>query len=75
VRLDTTYTDTLFSKVKSLRDKKKSAQVWTNDKGYDHFHPLGTVGLASDSLVYFIHSNGIPQTMISDNAKEETQGD
>ena len=69
----TFYTDTMFSKVKSTRGFN-AAQVFTDGRGYDQIYPLVSKKRASEALMSFIHDVGIPQTIVSDNASEETQG-
>jgi hypothetical protein len=61
------YTDTIFSKVKSTRGHK-TAQVFTNDHGYDRFYPLPSKHFTGKALMSFIHDAGIPQLLISDNS-------
>jgi hypothetical protein len=44
-------------------------------KGYNHFYPLKSKGLAKSAVMMFIHDAGIPQTIVSDEAQEEVHGD
>jgi hypothetical protein len=69
------YSDTLFSKVKSLRGHM-AGQVFTNGRGSDYFYPFKSKGQAGSlGLMSFIHDAGIPQTIVTDNAQEEVYGD
>ena len=68
------YTDTMFSKSKSLRGAK-AAQVFTNGRGFDKVYPIQSKGVAHEALCAFIHDVGIPQTIVSDNAPEATKGE
>jgi hypothetical protein len=54
------YVDSLFYKIPSVNGFK-GGSLFTNGLGYDRFYP-------------FIHNVGVPQTLISDNAKEEILG-
>ena len=70
-RLNTTfYTDTLFSKVKSLRGNK-CAQVFTDGR-FTAVYPLTTKGHAGDALRDLTNDVGIPDTLIADQAGEHT---
>jgi len=68
------YSDTWFAKVTSVR-QYTCGQVFTNGLGFDISFPLKKKGDAALGLDSFIQQVGIPQTLITDNAKEETQGD
>jgi len=70
------YSDTMFteSKKPSLQGYT-AAQVFTNGKGFDCFYPIKTKGLAHEALTHFIQDSGIPKTIITDNAREETDGE
>jgi hypothetical protein len=61
--------------VKSIRGHV-AAQVYTNGKGFDRIYPMKDKKGASvdHTLVSFIHDVGIPQTLVSDGAKEELLG-
>ena len=70
-RLNTTfYTDTMFSRVLSLRGNK-CAQVFT-DGGFTAVYPLPTKASAGEALREFSHDVGIPDTLIADLAGEQT---
>ena len=69
------YTDTMFSKTKSIRGHLV-AQVFTNGRGSDHFYPMTGKGMAGpDALMPFVREVGIPQTIVTDNAPEEIDGE
>ena len=69
------YTDTMFSKTKSIRGHLV-AQVFTNGRGSDHFYPMTGKGMAGpDALMPFVREVGIPQTIVTDNAPEEIGGE
>jgi len=64
------YTDTLFSKVKSIRGNK-GAQVFTNGKGFDCIYPHVSKSCAGEGLTRFIQDVGVPQTLVMDGAMEQ----
>jgi hypothetical protein len=66
------YTDTMFSKIVSLR-KNKCAQVWTDGAGYSLFYPMSSKASAYLTISRMTHDlQGIPEVIVSDGAKEET---
>ena len=67
------YTDTMFSKVKSLGGHT-AAQVFTNGRGYDRFYPISKKSEAPEALISFVQDVGIPQELVSDNAEEQIHG-
>jgi hypothetical protein len=64
------YSDTLIGNVTSVR-QYKYAQVTTNGLGYTRFMPMEAKSDASQGIVDFIHNAGIPEWLITDNAKEQ----
>ena len=68
------YTDTLFSKVKSIGDET-CAQIYTNWIGFTKLHPMRREANAHGSLSTFIYEVGIPQELHSDGTNAITQGD
>jgi hypothetical protein len=70
------YTDTMFASKKSAR-MFKTAQIFTNGKGFDFFYPMvdKTSVEVARTLHQFIANVGIPQDLISDNALELTEGE
>ncbi|KAI2489216.1 Reverse transcriptase (RNA-dependent DNA polymerase) [Fragilaria crotonensis] len=64
------FTDTLFSKVISLKGNS-CAQVFTNGY-YTSVHPLPSKSKVSQALTEFADDTGIPDTLISDGATEMT---
>jgi len=70
-RLHTTfYSDTLFSNVRSLTGSK-CAQV-TTDGLFTHIYPMASKSYAGTALHHFITDVGIPDTVIVNNAPEQT---
>lgn len=70
-RLNTViYTDTMFSKSKSLKGHT-CAQVFTDGKGFIHAVPMKSKKEAGDALRQFINDFGIPIKMAYDGAKEQ----
>jgi len=70
-RLHTTfYSDTLFSNVRSLTGSK-CAQL-TTDGLFTHIYPMASKSFAGTALHHFITDVGIPDTIIVDNAPEQT---
>ena len=63
----------MFSKVKSLHGET-GGSIFTNGQGYDKFYPCKTKGDHPDALMRFIHDVGVPQTLVTDGAKELTDG-
>ena len=68
------YSDTMFSKAKSLRSIS-AAQVWTDGNGFCLFYPISSKSLAYKTIHLMIHDlNAIPRVVVTDGAKEETEG-
>ena len=70
------YTDTLFSKIKSIRGYT-CGNLYTISLGFKKFFPMEskTGQECSNSLQTLIHLVGIPPSLHSDNAPEFVQGD
>ena len=66
-------TDTLFSKVKSVMGNT-CAQIYSNRIGFVKLYPMNTKSDSHHSFSNFIHEVGIPHSIHSDGAKEETFG-
>jgi len=66
----TFYSDTLFSKFRSITGAK-CAQIIT-DGLYTHIYPMPSKSSAGDALHHFITDIGIPDIVIIDNAPEMT---
>jgi hypothetical protein len=69
-----TYTDTMFSNKMSICGYS-CAQVFTDGHHFCRVYPLHLKGGAHHALMSFIHEVGIPRTMHSDLALEETRGE
>lgn len=69
----TFYVDSLFSTVKSVHGHT-GGSIFTNGYGYDRFYPWTRKFHHPDALMSFIHEVGLPNTLVSDGALEETQG-
>ena len=67
------YSDTFFVKVTLVR-QHTCGQIFTNGLGFDIPYPLARKGDSSLGLDWFIQKVGIPQVLITDEAKEETLG-
>jgi hypothetical protein len=67
------YSDTFFTQITSVR-QNTCGQIFTNGLGFNIPFPLATKGDASLGLDKFIQNVGIPQVLITDEAKEETLG-
>ena len=63
----------MFSKVESTRGNN-AAQIFTSGLGYNRFYPMKGKGEASEALMSFINDTGIPQSLVSDGALEESKG-
>ena len=71
-RLSTTwYTDTLLSKQKSIISNT-CAQMFTNGKGFSYVHPMKSKAQAGEAIHKVTIDVGVPSTMISDSAGEQT---
>ena len=71
-RLNTTwYTDTLFSKQKSIIGNT-CAQMFIDGKGFTYVHPMKSKAQADEALHKVTIDIGVPNTMISDGAREQT---
>ena len=69
----TFYTDTLFAKTKSRRGNKCS-QVFAHPCGWKRAYPLKSKGEAHEALSLMFAREGVPDTLMSDGAKETTLG-
>ena len=67
------YVDSMFSKVTALHGFT-GGSIYSNGSGYDRFYPWKRKGEHPDTLVTLMNDVGIPQVLVSDNAKEELQG-
>ena len=63
------YTDTVFSKHKSLRGNT-CGQIYCNNFNYQKFYPMTSKSQAVDTLNLFIDQVGVPSSLHSDDAKE-----
>ena len=71
-RLNTkVYSDTLISKVKSMRGNKYT-QVFTNDVDYIKVIPMKTKSEARNALLTLFEDIGMPTHINTDGAKEMT---
>ena len=68
------YTDTLFSKVKSISGET-CAQLYTNRVGYTAVYPMMAEHQAHETLTTFVHQVGVPHELHSDGAKALVQGE
>ena len=68
------YTDTLFSKVKSISGNT-CAQIYSNRIGFTKLYPMDSKSNAHNSFSTLIHEVGIPHELHSDHAKELTEGE
>ena len=72
-RLRTTwYTDTLFAKEKSITGNK-CAQMFTDGDGFAYVHPMKSKSQAGEALNKVTLNVGVPNCIISDGTKEETE--
>jgi hypothetical protein len=68
------YHDTLHVKFKSTRGYKM-AQVYATDFGWSRCFPMRAKGEVGKTLDEFFHRFGVPQRLISDNAREQIYGE
>ena len=66
------YSDTMFSSEPSCRNFT-CAQVFSDGKGFTRFYPMERKREAGEKLYRFVTDVGIPQELITDGAKEETE--
>ena len=69
----TMYTDTMFSKIKSLQ-QNTCAQVFCTPLDWTRIFPLRSKGDAHTALDLLHRRHGVPAKLISDGANELTQG-
>ena len=67
------YSDTFFVKITLVR-QNTCGQTFMNGLGFDIPFPLAMKGVATLGLDKFIQDVGIPQVLITNEAKEETLG-
>jgi hypothetical protein len=63
----------MFSKVTALHGYT-GVSVYTNGLGHDRIYPWKSKGQHADTIKSFIDDFGVPQTLISNRALEETHG-
>jgi hypothetical protein len=68
------YTDTMFSKVKSLK-QHTCAQVYVTNFHFTKVYPMRSKSEAHQTLDELHHDVGVFHTIIPDNAKELTEGE
>jgi hypothetical protein len=68
------YTDTLFASKKSVRGYT-CAQIFTDGWKFFQIYPMVKKGEAHHALTAFIHEVGIPKSLLSDGAKEESRAE
>jgi hypothetical protein len=69
-----TYTDTMFSSLKSIRGCT-CAQIFTDGRKFFRAYPMAKKADAHHALSAFIQDVGIPKFCLSDGAKEERGGE
>lgn len=67
------YADAMFSKVPSIHGDK-GGTAFTNGFGYDRFYAWKSKSEHGNAIMSFIHDVGVPQTLVSDGAKENIEG-
>ena len=68
------YSDTMFSETKSLQGNTCAQIFLASDCGFSDLYGMATKSEAGDKLNTFVSTYGIPETLTTDNAKEETLG-
>ena len=63
------YTNTIFDSEKLMMGFTR-AQLFTDGRGYNKFYPMKKKSDAGHSLWSFFSEVGIPQTLVTDGAKE-----
>ena len=67
------YSDQMFSQLASIHGEK-GGSIFTNGLGFDAFYPWKNKGQHHEAIMSFIHEVGVPQTLVSDGAKEMIGG-
>ena len=68
------FTDTLISNTASRRNNKY-AQIFATSDGWCRAYPMRKKSLAHEALSLLFQREGVPNTMIMDNAREQIMGD
>ncbi len=68
------FSDTMFAKTATVGGNK-CAQVYTTSFGWCRAFPMEQKGEAHESLLLLFQRDGVPPSMIVDNASEQIQGD
>ena len=68
------FTDTMKSIVKS-KNGNQYAQIYCTNDGWSRVYPMKSKSEAHETLGLLFATEGVPHTMISDGAKEETLGE
>jgi len=68
------FTDTMKAKEKSIRGNR-FAQIYVNDIHWTRLFPMVKESQAHETLSLLFKRDGVPNELISDNAKAQTKGD
>ena len=63
----------MFVKLPTVHGER-CASIFSNGKGFDAQYPLETKAMHLDVMMQFIHDISVPQTLITDNAREMLRG-
>jgi hypothetical protein len=69
-----TFTNTLFAGTPSCNGNKCD-KAYSTFFGLERAHPMTRKGEAHNTLSLLFHRDGVPQTMVFDDLKEQCQGD
>jgi hypothetical protein len=70
----TFFTEKMYSTILS-RQKNKAAQIFCTDFGFLRAFPMKLESEAHDGLSLIFHSDGVPNIMVMDGAKAQTEGE
>ena len=69
----TLFTDTMFSKTKS-RQHNTASQIFCTQSGWTRAHPLKLEADAHEALSLLAQRDGVPEVLVMDGSKAQTQG-
>ena len=72
--MHTVFSDTMFASTVS-RQGNKMAQIYATSFGWARAYPMKRKGEAHETLSVLFNRDGVPPTMVTDDSKEQTQGD
>jgi hypothetical protein len=68
------FTDTMYSTILS-RQQNKVAKIFCTDFGFVRAFPMKLESKAHDALSLLFHRDGVPNVMVMDGSKSQTEGE